>query len=390
MNEAIMKKTIVLISLFILMATVAFAQVEPNIIQLGNFSDVNEVGEPDCVYGGNGFVYCAYMSSNYNKLYSYELATDAWTEEATLPDTGGGYAGELAAGVLYNSKIYMFKYNWTSTSTSVIEYDVNSNIFTTVADLPEGQQELYECDLRPSTDEIWCLGLTADYPTTLRKYDISTQTFTDIATISYQEMGGGIPPRATCIFRNSDEFWCTGGRDDSFAMIDKHLVYSINQNTTTEYQAAIGLWEIFCRWHGDILYCYGGDDSNEMFPTMFYYNPTGNIYGNLTTEWTGPEPNQHTAYSGGCTEINSTTDFCKPPYFNNNWDSDVTTWLIDWGPVPEVIEEPEPEAQPTTGGDNNAFFVNQNLAKQAQVVNPIEQFILNLRAFLLGLLGMNS
>jgi hypothetical protein len=57
----------------------------------------------------------------------------------------------------------------------------------------------------------------------------------------------------------------------------------------------------------------------------------------------------------------------------------------------ELISEPTPEPAPEIRHGNNAFFVQQNLAKQAtQTVNPIEQFILNLRAWLLGIFGIKG
>lgn len=377
-----MKKIMIFLGILLMMLATVWAQVEPNISIVGTDDNPNS---RECTAIDN-YLYCF---ENPSGVHRYNVDDGTFIKGWDLNESYDPATSFVSVGAEYNECVFneadgyiycLYNLFVEAGNNTAWKYNPSTHDIQAIERHPidTGSRPRWGCDLKPGTDEIWCLySSTAQDPSYFTMYDISEDSWT--TPNEY-----GLVYYVDCVFRNSEELWCHEFYDPSQPS-DNIIIYYPDTNTTDDSKTmASATAGGYCRWFNDVFYCYGGDDGSIPTAEILYYNPGDDSSGILNTMI-----NPTIAAYGGCTKVNNSLDVCMGYYYGENWDTATDILQIDWGPLPEVpVEIP---AQQSLDRDNNAFFVQQQQRqKQAQAVNPIEQFILNLRAFIFNLFGIKG
>lgn len=332
-----MKKLLLILSMMVLMATMVFAVIPPTITELTeNPYETYEAGCPVYVQGQNA-IYDFCKSTGYDDVHLYNITTDEWSILATNINPS---QGSLLKCEVYNDEIYCLKsgsinpnylyfYHWN--------YATNQFDTLTTFDYTEGFGYL-SCDLRPTTDEIWChtYSYLGGLHSKIMKADISTETITEESAFSLSDEA------YSCKFRNNDELWCGLGNNDEGGLVMK---YVISTDTVTEIDTNYTYIYEYCRWYNDIFYCYGGiPDSNWVTlitDKIVYVDPSDNSFGLIDfPEWGTREVSM---WDDSCINFDG-GDWCDIAYQDDmNWyNTNQTLWLSwDGSGFPPVLCTPD-------------------------------------------------
>lgn len=261
--------------------------------------------EDECAGTGED-VYCYESSSN--TLYQYDVSNKSMHSIGSLTQVspiGDNYAScEYYAGT---DGIYCFTRPFAGQHhimfTTDLSTQLNLSDFTAIT---YSGATYPECDLRPSTDEIWCYwGRSNQNNNTIQYYDISDDTWTFVSEVHYQTADLGTQVNA-CDFQDSNTYICGGGEQQP-TNINDVFVYDISGDTFTWGQLADG-----GTGHGAIIvdniaYFIGMDDWNDPLGVsgiIVWYDPFTNTSGNYTqpydiTGWGGWATNDRVFYGMG-------------------------------------------------------------------------------------------
>lgn len=211
-----------------------------------------------------------------------------------------------------------------------------------------GGQAYYGCDFKPNDDNYWyCWGgnIQEFNDSKMRRYNVATDTWenlADIQTYANQPQARSIVS-PNCLFLDNEKLFCSGGFDitdgDTGHYFNSTMIYDVDTNTTQFDFMPMPTGEAFhfCRIFDDTVYCYAGDDWNDIQENVWYYDPSTDTYGTLNA--TVPIDDS------GCASVNATTDYCFAGY-TYNWDWNFNLFKIDFG-----------QLQPQYGEQNNTFHL---------------------------------
>ena len=361
-------------------------------------------------YEAGDLIYCGYSGDDPSNLYIFNPATETWSNTSSSFASKIYYENHACEEYNGDSYVYCASKDWTgdTTFTMLRMDDDGNNVFNlNVTNEPENVYlASYSCEIRPDTDEFWCVlrGQSGDqlYVT---YYDIGDDIFNVVYSDlrpQYRIDGAWNDYGQGCTWDGTGEnFYCSGGtnQDSSFEANRSQAlaIYNVATNTSTYEDMPViasdgefgGLHQ--SRVAGDTLWMYGFETAgfNEMVDTIVYYNiDLGMTAISPTTLLT-----EYTAELGGCVKYNESTDYClmgyaDEPFYNEFAD----VWRIDFeytvaapsAPAAAAVEDDE------NIGGNIIALQNLQRSQRAAVtpVNPITQFILNLRAAILRLFGI--
>lgn len=334
----------------------------------------------------------------------------------TLVDVGTIWRGnsqttawDVATCHYYSDNFYCAVQQDANSTFGIVELsgDYTTNSLISTHPQPTGNAETIPttgaCDLKPGTDEIYCWTNIAVNPVynNMWKYDIGDNTWTLLKNIPvplWQSPGlSENLANSGCTFRdNTDELWCYGGGEFSSSNFNYNLtIYDTGLNTTTTIQnngfdfiggAGIAASPVYCRWHNDVLYCYGiADESLSAQNDMWYYNATSDTQG-----WINGIINSH---FGGRGSIGD-KDYLISGLANDIGTERFEVFEIEWSSTAPVTPSAPAAAAEDDENIGGNIIALQNLqkatAKAEAPVNPITQFILNLRAAILRLFGIEG
>lgn len=373
-----MKKIIMLIALMALMTTMVLGYEEPTYTDLGTIQNGTSM---ECFYGDGIYIYCfdgvfgPGLDANYIK--KVEISTgniERIYVEVQMIDSSADF-------IYYNGMAYGFDYD----SDTVFKINLDGTGLTYLTN-PVFPDHFGSCALRPNSDEVWCHF--EDWGATLigyiLKYDIGDDTWTTIATeVDTDNTDNGVIQYSDCIFSDDDTMLCSGGYGDLEAGT-YILKYDSSTNTSNFYDTSIPMAGGELVVVNGVLYIFGGEDYTVGIQDyIVYFDPLDNSYGTLTTTLPFPRNWGGSWYDGVGTFYILGGIWNNPGYSDNFFKYEFASEL-------PVVEEPVTTTRSDNTAGNAAYIQNIQKAKAAQkqsAVNPIEQFIMNLRKFLLGLFG---
>ena len=339
-----MKKTILLLALILIMVlSTSYAYVNP---ERTNVSGTGGFYSDGSCFLAEGDIYCySFNSGGYDyrdDVYKYDVELNSFSHlDNKLDDNYTSfYEGECE---YYNetNMTYCFK-GYLDSKIGFKSYPngagiTSINTTNSILNLSLGlSQFVFSCDLRPSTDEIYCWGdsssiIQQTYDGYIYKYDIGDDSWDK--TIRMQTTSSkNITEAMDCKFKNSEEFWCAGGLNETgiFSPSSNNIYrYNVTQNAYDVLDfVKVGLYP-FCSWHDNIFYCYGSYIEEGLdIPSnrVSYYDTTDDSYGytdNLSFSQ---------VFFGTCVKYNETTDYCIGGYATDNWYEYEGVWEFDFTP----------------------------------------------------------
>lgn len=333
------------------------------------------VGEGDLLFCSNSNS----ISGAETQLFTYNLTDSTNT---SLIITNISYwtvnTGADAYSVdceLYNSRSYCVvprepnEFGAFSINLDFTDLQLHAGLSETGA---ESRIQTSACDLRPSTDEIWCWTYNAgniSYQNII-KYDIGDDNWTVVSNMpnplaeanpgeSSQVLRG-----SNCEFRNGNELWCFGGQAAGYASpINNNYfaIYNLTENNVTYTPSSftggfISYAPQYCRWRHysseDILYCYGNFNTSLTFRDYFYYYAPNTPAEVELPGWTSGTG------LGGFVQYNSTTDYYLGGIENDFATATNTIYRIDFNEL--VIGDTQAPASVTNltnvSQDNQSIF----------------------------------
>lgn len=264
----------------ILMTAVAYAQVEPTVTNItytntGNFQFVGSIDGVMCIGISDHENWC--YGNNYEYIWIYDKDTYEVTNPYNL--TEDGLSGDLPEFCeFYEGDGYI--YCFTSPDDN-FKVDVATGTKTPLANRTPTDESFPapSCDVRPNTDDIYCIGQHGGTGNPMRVYDIGTDSWTYPMNLNYSAFW------LSCDFVDDDTWVCYGGYDGSWNTLDTLFEYHVPTNTTTIISTGQKFTSGSCNAISGILYCMFGvdDDAGTPLDEIFYYNATSNTFGTLST-----------------------------------------------------------------------------------------------------------
>ena len=280
-----------------------------------------EVG--DKLYTFGGFPDSSYKPSN--KLYIYDTSTNTWSAGANLPigithvgittdDSSiyfaGGYPGNGPSG------------NQTFSTTAVYRYDIASNTYTALPDLPAARGA---GSMTLLNGVLYFVG-GADS----NRDDVSTMWALNLSDLS----AGWVTKASAPAARNHAAFitlngsaYLIGGQTGQDAALVTHADmyrYNVSSNTWTTLASMPGgrshISDATFTYDGDIVVLGGQSAYNTPLSSNLEYDPTTNVWKNIASL---PAPR----FSGVGGEVSSTEFVYTAGY---NTDFEATTYVGRW------------------------------------------------------------
>lgn len=314
-----MRKTILLPILLILLVTIVYSQVEPN-LTIDSVTDISfPINQGDCL-GYNDNIYCFDNNAGHTYIFKYNI-----TSKTLINDFNFSALGVSSINCIeYNDYFYCFSRGQSQQQHYKISADYTNltllSNFSISPDFGNFNTWYPDCKLRPTTDEVYCYGTgdTQDNQNYLLKYDIGDDLWTQLVFIP-----DGLS-NPLCAWRNSNEMWCGLGFLQP-SVTNQIYVYYVDTNTSTTLSNSFGMEMHWCKWVNDIYYCFAGDDGNIPLASMSYYDPTSNTTGNLTTEF----PYPYTSFNG-CADKSETISYCIGGYANDSFEQNYNIFKVDF------------------------------------------------------------
>lgn len=312
------------------------------------------LGGTGLCYVADGLIYCGFNGADSSNLYIFNPATGTWSNTSSSFATSIYYENHACEEYEGDSYVYCASKNWggDTTFTMLRMDDDGNNVFNlNVTNEPARMLAGYSCEIRPDTDEFWCVlrNLTTNQ-LYLTYYDIGDDTFnivySDIRP-AYKIAGAWDDYGQGCTWDTTGEnFYCSGGQDQDNSFIanrtDALAIYNVATNTTTYEDMPViasdgefgGLHQ--SRVAGDTLWMYGFEVSQwlELVDTIVYYNiDLGMTAISPTTLLT-----EYTAELSGCVQYNESTDYCLFGYQDDpDWNVFTDVWRIDFEYTPPAV-----------------------------------------------------
>ena len=284
-----MKKIIILLSMLILMTTIAFAEFEPTVT---NITYVNDGGlnfgvgadGMSCVGYSDSEMIC--LGANILKMYNFNkdtlTVTNPYNFTASEWNTNGN-SGGFCEFYETDGMAYCFL-----NENQNIKFDPQIGTVTFLANHTTWTGTSggnFRCDFRPNTDQVYCWGSSGS-PTYLSVYDVSDDMWTYPRTMGYNDVDGEYN-YASCGFVDDDNFVCYGGYDGFSNTQSDLIVYDVISNSTTTIATGqkfvSGSAHTIDGLDNIIYFTYGVDDDlGEPLDGIFYYNHSSTTFGTLT------------------------------------------------------------------------------------------------------------
>lgn len=390
-------KLIILISMLVLMTTMVLAVDEPyQITDIGDtvpadFIDANTNFHKLCVEAGTKII-CSGVWEN-SWPYDMPISYADWEN----PDNGLVLIVEYTtspANDLYNEQDCFY---YETNGRIYCAGHEGGGVFDVYSFLPTGADDqdhtgfsggpnsnVYTMDLRPGTDEIYMFnGFSTNKG--IWKYDIGGDVWNYEKNLTDDFPFPKVYGEGTnCKFtEDGADLVCIGGRNNTGGGNSEFMVYNVAGKTVTFHDFTPTFSTNYIRTYNGVLYAFVSEDAvgNAPRDDIFYIDPSDWSTGTLTT--TLPVPLEW-AIVGSQGDV----DYIFDGYTTGSAQSH-DVYKIEW--AAPVVEEPVT----TTSGDNTAgnlaYIQSIQKAKAAQSkqvqYNPIEQFIMNLRNWLLSLFG---
>lgn len=375
-----------------LMTTIALAYEEPTITSIGDLPApwegqcFNVLGEPYCI---------EYDTATLQKL---DLTTLTWTTSGSLPhnfksDRGRCWYQDSESKVYcISTDLGSFKMNLDGTGVVSLNNPIDFSLCSVNCNPVTGfYPATMDFALRPGTNEVYGYG---EYGTAsgtdgwIYKYDIDTDTWSILAKgVNTGDADYGSFVWDYCTWRpGTNELWCGGGYPNTET--NQYLLkYDVVTNTSTFYDWGYNTAGTELLFIDDILYTFGKEMYDTPYETNAYFDPSDNSFGLLETNLTSPRSYYGFHYLDGVVYIIGGQGI--------GWgdQTDVTTITFASQVPPDYVEPVVTSTPRDNTAGNLAYIQNIQKAKAAQSkqtqYNPIEQFILNLRAWVLSLFGHN-
>lgn len=254
--------------------------IEPPIIV--NYTNSTSITLVNCIETNESIIYCQQYDTVTNNLLEYNETSLSFNVFDSLLHFGD--RDSLTCEYIPSKNdMACFRGQQTSSENLVYDFDTNS-IITNKSFGSDGTTSWVDCAITPTTEEIYCLysdNVLLNGNIDLYKFnyssDYSSINMIHITPVQQYEVSFG----AECSFRNDNELFCVGGRNESSSPYVTNMGwhYNISSNTSEIFNMANAVTSPECFWHEDIMYCVGGDDYNTPQDDINYYIPSNNSNG---------------------------------------------------------------------------------------------------------------
>jgi len=223
--------------------------------------------------------------SNINSVYEYDPVINLWSSKASIPNASG--LGNSSCVKLNNGKILLFggsQNGSTSQSNKVYQYDIATNSWIILSDLPNalGREQMHATLMNDSiillTGGISTISSALEYPTTNYLYNTNTDTFTPAGNLPI-----GVINHTSTLLSNG-EVLITGGFDGNQARDEVYVFNLQNGWRTLSSTLSVAVSSHRAVLVNDKVYIYGGFNIPlfEFSDKLDVYDPALDVISPLT------------------------------------------------------------------------------------------------------------
>lgn len=317
-----MKKSIILLTMLILLTIVAYAEVE-SVTKIKDLGFDTSGDNTECIYyETENKLYCFSLPfpANRSRIWTYDIDTEVILNKTELLPEGFRW-GDKSGIVIYGTKVWGYTYQ-----TFSFLYDIpNANV--TDLDLPL-RGTGFCCDIDEGTDDVYCVGGNSG-DVLVFKYEIDTGTFTNLSDPIIENVDT-LQVSDMCDYdQTRDKLYYVGGWFRNPATNYSYDVYSYDVSGDTHSligefpnilahpdSTDFGLANGDCDYieSENKLYCYGMDDNNYQYQEIFYIDVTTGTSGVDDTLM------YENASFFTCDRISETKTVCLGGYYGDGWD----------------------------------------------------------------------
>ena len=386
-----MKKTILFGLVFMLMTTFAYAEVE-SVTKTDDLPFESAADTIQCeYYTSDRKMYCFGLPTPgaRDTIWTYDLDTQIIENKTAVLPIPTTWWGNYWSLWYYDDQMWSL-----SSDEKAFKYDIVGDNLTNLSGANSNLPDILQvtcCEVDEGTDDVYCVASDNMF-----KYEMDTDTYTALtstATFSNQYSIGDLcdydQVRDKMYYVNPDGYsvYAYDVAGDSHSLVGSFPTTEPNPSDPT----TDGIRNGYCDYLSvnNKLYCFIADDDNYQYSEIFYIDVTSGTSGIDDTEL-----HLNISYST-CDRINETSTVCMFGYYDHdNWyESDDVFYItyLEIAAAPEAPSVAEEEEDENIGG-NIIALQNLQRSQRAAVtpVNPITQFILNLRAAILRLFGIEG
>jgi N-acetylneuraminic acid mutarotase len=224
--------------------------------------------------------------SNINSVYEYDPTINLWSSKASIPNASG--LGNSSCVKLNNGKILLFggsQNGSTSQSNKVYQYDIATNSWIILSDLPNalGREQMQATLMNDTiillTGGISTISSALEYPTTNYLYNTNTNTFSIAGNLPF-----GLINQTSTLLSNG-EVLITGGFDGNQARSEVYVFNLQNGWRTLSSSLSVPVSSHRALLVNGKVYIYGGFNIPlfEFSDKLDVYDPAQDAVSPLTT-----------------------------------------------------------------------------------------------------------